>query len=378
MKNRYSVFVVMGTLLVFTLFTGNSSGPASNNNYFTGAPSTGTGTESTCSTCHSSGASTFGEPLIEWTISETQGGPNVSTYLPGQSYFVTVAVSAPGATSAPAAYGFSSIFLDDTVAPNGGSAQLAGSFSNFDGNTQASAGNNGRLYVELNSRNPSGVWTFNWTAPNAGFGDVKIYSVGNAVNSNFSTGGDSGSSAPTIITLQEDNTLPVALANFTATSEKTNVTVSWVTNNEDNASHFEVERSRNGQTFTYLQEVSAKGNTERVTSYSITDEGVPAGQQFYRLKMVDLDGSFAYGPVVSVNIDAGSLVSVFPNPAVDRITIVQQPEGVENIRLLDAAGRVLRTHLRAGDHDLSMLNPGIYLLEVTANGNRSVKRILKQ
>lgn len=378
MRNLYSVLVIMGALLAFVLFTGNSGGPASNNNYFTGAPSTGGGTENTCSTCHSSGAATFGEPLIEWTISETMGGASIGSYLPGQTYFVTVAVSAPNATSAPAAFGFSSVFLDDTAAPNGGSAQLAGSFSNFDGNTQASTGNNGRLYIENNSRNPSGVWTFNWTAPLAGFGDVNIYSVGNAVNSNFSTGGDSGSTASTIITLEEDNTLPLTLENFTAEAEKTTVNLEWLTTSEENTSHFELERNSNGQGFTYLQEIRAKGDSDFLTSYSLIDREVAPGQHFYRLKMVDADGTYAYSPVVPVSIESSNLVNIYPNPTAGRITISQQDAGLENVRLLDGSGRVLRDRMQPGDHDVSGLRPGIYLLEITANGSRSIKQIIKQ
>lgn len=378
MRNLYSVLLIMGALSAFVLFTGNSSGPAGNNNYFTGAPSTGSGTENTCRVCHSSGATTFGEPLVEWTISETMGGPGVSSYLPGQTYFVTVAVSAPDATSAPAAFGFSSVFLDDTEAPMGGSAQLAGTFSGFDANTQASNGNNGRLYIEHNGRNPSGVWNFSWTAPAAGFGDVKIYSVGNAVNSNFSTSGDSGSSASTVITLQEDNTLPLTLDNFSASAEKSTVTLNWLTSNEENTSHFEIERSTDGQRFSFLDEIRAKGSIGLVSEYSIVDRQAPAGQQFYRLKMVDLDGSFTYSSVVTVDIETEVLVNVYPNPTADRITITPQNNELTGVRLLDGTGRVLRPAMQAGEHDLSMLRPGIYLLEITTNGTRTVKQIVKQ
>jgi hypothetical protein len=375
---HFTLLRLIGLGVIVGIFAlGSSSGPAGAGNFFTGAPSTGGGTEGTCNTCHSSGASDFGEPVVTWNISETDGGSNVTSYTPGQTYFVNVTVTAPDATVTPAAFGFSSLFLDDTAAPNGASAVIAGTFTNNDSKTRFT-NNNGRTYVEHNSRTESGSWSFQWTAPAMGFGLVKIYSSGNIVNSNFGTSGDSGSTSSTVVDLIESSTLPVSLSSFTAESVKSSVNLDWITETEDNSSHFSVERSSDGTTFTTIDRVLAAGISERLQRYSLTDEEVPASQQFYRLNMVDLDGASAYSQVVSVVINASTGLSIYPNPAEDFVTLQLDTEETATIRLLSANGRVIRNGLAAGQHDVSNLKPGIYLLEISTKTGRTVERLVKR
>lgn len=327
--------------------------------------------ESTCSTCHNSGSGTFGEPLLTWTISDVNNA-NISSYIPGQTYNVTLAVTTPNATTAPAAYGFSSVFLDDTEAPDGGDALTPGSFSNLGTNVRTSPFQ-GRTYIEQSDRTESGIWTFDWTAPAAGFGEVRIYSVGNAVNSNFGTSGDSGSSSSTIITLQEAATLPVTLSAFSARSEKTTVYLDWETSLEENADRFEVERSANGTDFDYITEVSANG---RSTRYSTIDENVLTGDYFYRLRMVDLDGTAAFSPVVAASVTETVSVRAWPNPTAGSLNVAGATDAT--YRLLNTNGAVVRAGLVAGETDLSGLKSGIYLLEATTVSGRTVQRIVKQ
>ncbi len=366
MRNLHAALLITGALLAFILFSGNSGGRIGR----TGAPSTGGGTEGTCGTCHSGGA--FGEPTLAWTIADQMGTP-VTAYIPGQTYSVTLAITAPNAN--PAAYGFSAVFLDDTEAPNGSMAQQAGSFSNLDANMRQQ-NSSGRDYIVHSQRTASGTWTFDWTAPAAGFGEVRIYSTGNAVNSNFNTGGDNGSTAPTIITLPEDNTLPVTLNAFSAEAEKTTVTLSWETSSEDNVSHFELERSTNGIDFTYLQEIMPKGELAAITTYAIEDEVVTGGQYYYRLKMIDLNGSFEYSPLATVVVEAANGLRFYPNPTADFINI-PQVEG-NSVRLLDSNGRVLRANMQSGAHDLRNLKAGVYFLESTDGKSRSVQQLVKK
>jgi len=100
-------------LVAAVLFLGNSGGPAANGNFKTGAPSAGGGTEQTCSQCHSSGS--FGEPVINVSFAQDGMPVELTEYTPGETYRVTVAIGY-GAT-APAAYGFSSQFLNIANSP---------------------------------------------------------------------------------------------------------------------------------------------------------------------------------------------------------------------------------------------------------------------
>ncbi len=193
-------------LVAAVLFLGNSGGPAANGNFKTGAPSAGGGTEQTCSQCHSSGS--FGEPVINVSFAQDGMPVELTEYTPGETYRVTVAIGY-GAT-APAAYGFSSQFLNIANSP----ATPVGVPGNPDAATQITNGDADRKYIEHNTPNVDSTFSFDWTAPEAGEGTVSYYVSGNLVNRAAGTGGDNGSTAPTIITLEEG--APSATRNFAA------------------------------------------------------------------------------------------------------------------------------------------------------------------
>lgn len=373
MKNSTLLQGAIAAAFALVIGIGNASGPAASTNTYTGAPSTGGGTEGTCNTCHNSGAGTYGEPAVNWTISETNGGANVTNYIPGQTYFVTVNVTAPMGT--PAAYGFSSTFLID------GTINNAGTPSAPDANTRLSV-NSGRTYVEHNKRTAPGTWNFQWTAPLAGTGTVKIYSSGNAVNTapgNFGgTDGDSGSTSPTIITLNEA-LLPVDLTNIQATTEKKTVKLSWRTASEDNASHYSIERSLNGERFQAVDNVPATGSRDSETGYTYTDQHPVTGDNFYRLKMVDLDGTFGYSPVVSATVEASNLhLGAFPNPTAGMVRLSSQIAPGTSMTLRDGFGRQLWTGKAGSGIDLGPYPTGVYLLEAVIDGERTIERIVKR
>lgn len=193
--SRSRIYAAFAALGVAVFFLGNSSGPASNGNYYTGAPSAGGGTESTCNTCHSSGS--FGEPQLSVKFASMgEALDTLTSYIPGQTYTVEVAVGY--LNQAPANYGFQTQFINTAAV-----RAAAGTLSQPDADTHLITGTGGRVYAEQNKRGPDSLFTFQWTAPEAGTGTVEMYVVGNLVNANFATGGDNGSSAPTIISLTE-------------------------------------------------------------------------------------------------------------------------------------------------------------------------------
>lgn len=367
MKNSLTFAVAFGVaaLMILSAF---STGAANRGAYRSGAPSaTGTGNESTCSSCHNGGS--FGEPQLAWTISETMGGPNVTAYKPGTEYFVSLAVSATGS---PNSYGFQSIFLDDTEAPNGSSAQVAGTFSDFDGNTRQSSGNASRVYIEQSQRNSSGVFNFKWTAPAMGFGTVKIYSSGNAVNGTGGTGGDNGSTSPTIITLPESSALPISLATLTARADKQSVRLHWTTDSEIDASHFVVERGQTGTPFTTVATLAANNGGNALSAYDYLDPSLAEGDYLYRLRMVDQDGSQRFSPLVSVTVAAGDAFRVWPNPTSGPVNISGTKNGY---LLLDAQGQRVVAPRTSSGLDLSGFASGLYYLR---GADGTTQRIVKR
>ncbi|MFK8160977.1 MAG: choice-of-anchor V domain-containing protein [Lewinella sp.] len=205
-NHRYlAIFAALG-LAIF--FLASSGGPAAAGNYYTGAPTAGGGTEGTCNTCHNSGASTYGEPVINVSLVADGETDPITEYTPGQLYTVTVAVGYP--STKPEAIGFSSQFL--TASSPEVTAGVLGSPST---GSQITNGQGDRKYAEQSTPNTTdSLFTFEWTAPEAGVGEVKMYLAANLVDRNRSTGGDSGSTTPTIITLTEG--VPSGVNNFAA------------------------------------------------------------------------------------------------------------------------------------------------------------------
>ncbi|MEP6595430.1 MAG: ice-binding family protein [Ginsengibacter sp.] len=130
--------------------------------------------------------------------------------------------------------------------------------------------------------------------------------------------------------------LPLQLVNFeVAKTTGNNVEVSWITASEINVSGFEVQVSVNGSPFVKIGTVSSKGNSFP-TQYSLQDlQTNKTGVRFYRLKMIDRDGSTTYSLVKSLkfaDLTVG-LIKIFPNPAGNTINISVNAETKEHIAL---------------------------------------------
>jgi len=113
--------------------------------------------------------------------------------------------------------------------------------------------------------------------------------------------------------------LPVTLVSFTAAAAPNRaVRLDWQTASEFNNAYFEVQRSLDGQHFTALSQVKGHGTPGKASAYSFTDAAPgDAATCYYRLRQVDLDGSFSFGPTRAVGLAPGSSLvqlAVAPNP----------------------------------------------------------------
>jgi hypothetical protein len=117
-------------------------------------------------------------------------------------------------------------------------------------------------------------------------------------------------------------TLPIVLTGFTAVLNNDHgVTLDWNTQEEVNFSHFIIERSADGETWTGIGTVDAKGNSEVETTYTYVDGQPLTGTNFYRLTEVNLDNSYIYSPVVVVRTTTLAQITLFPNPASNYINV---------------------------------------------------------
>ncbi len=92
--------------------------------------------------------------------------------------------------------------------------------------------------------------------------------------------------------------LPVELAEFSINDENCTNKIEWTTLSEVGTAYFEIERSADGVQFEMIQELAAIGGPTKVTSYKFVDN-VVIQTNFYRLKIIDLDGSVQFSQIIA-------------------------------------------------------------------------------
>ncbi len=178
--------------------------------------------------------------------------------------------------------------------------------------------------------------------------------------------------------------LPVELLSFSAVKEGTSALVSWQSASEVGVSHYDVEHSTNGVDYTVFDVLAAKGRPTSTERYHTLHSAPQRGANYYRLHIVDSDGTDKYSQVRVVTFD-GSLNSyrVFPNPTTDLITVAAVSAGsskTTRVRLMDPLGRTLRDEYfsESTQLDLRELVGGSYIVTVQSGSELSTFRVLKQ
>ena len=154
---------------------------------------------------------------------------------------------------------------------------------------------------------------------------------------------------------------------------------------EQNSSRFEIERSADGNGWNTIGTVQAQGNAALTTDYSYADAKMLSGTNYYRLKMVDLDGTAVYSEVKALQGSMISHLSFFPNPARDfvNVTLGGTSAGTVTVRLISQTGVVLQEKIVSGGSATTVTFPlqqaatGWYILHVSsADGLHESSKLL--
>jgi Secretion system C-terminal sorting domain len=176
--------------------------------------------------------------------------------------------------------------------------------------------------------------------------------------------------------------LPVKLISFTAAKEGRQAQLAWSTSEEVNSEKFDVERSIDGKKWSQIGSLPAGGDVlNAVTRYNFTDSDPVAGENLYRLKMVDRDQTFSYSRIVNLNFKTESVVSTYPNPASDKIMIAANEwENVKTVRIVNTAGQVVYSSDKPRQEiDIQALASGSYIIGlVRDNGTQENVKFVKE
>ncbi len=206
--------------------------------------------------------------------------------------------------------------------------------------------------------------------------------VGSAITS---TATDSNFNTSEFSACVQASVLPLHLISFTAKAAGNFVKLGWMTANEQNIKYFDVEHSADGRVFTKLGQVQASFNSTVQNTYSFIDSMPLQKINFYRLRMVDADGTYTYSMIEPVTINTHQhAFSIFPNPASDKITIQIFAGGLFELRLVNADGMIFKKEVLQlpGNTPVSMnvssLPKGVYFLIVQNSTYIKYEKLIKQ
>lgn len=187
----------------------------------------------------------------------------------------------------------------------------------------------------------------------------------------------------TLASTTNSNTLPILLGDFTArVQQEEQVHLAWQTLTEINNDYFTLERSPNGINWEILTDVDGAGTSNKRLQYNHFDQQPLTGRSYYRLKQTDYNGDYSYSAPEMVYLgDEPASLSVYPNPAENRLTLTGSIAINQPIKIIDPMGRNLSesvTEISRNDQSLSLdvsaLKAGVYVLQVGQESVAFVKR----
>ncbi len=190
------------------------------------------------------------------------------------------------------------------------------------------------------------------------------------------------------------NALPLKLISFTGKRASQQIELDWVTANEIGVKHFQLQRSGNGVNFTDVAVVNATNSqASQSVTYRYNDKAPVAlnasAKIFYRLKIIDIDGTISYSAIAPVNpLIKSSSLNVYPNPVKGSTLFVRLNRATTSpitIKIEDLAGRLFSSYVVNGNNstnnipvNVAKLAAGAYILKVYDGSTVSVQQFIVQ
>jgi len=190
--------------------------------------------------------------------------------------------------------------------------------------------------------------------------------------------------------------LPVSLVSFSRkkTANDQNV-LQWITTDEKDFDRFDVQRSVDVKSFETMGVVSGQkvsnemGNDhveQALHAYTFTDNA-PGASNYYRLKMVDLDGTFKYSRIISIeNSEEHAVVgSFYPNPSSGNVfmDVFAVESSQWTLTIFDAGGKNIGVEahdLQKGMNKINLngLSPGMKLVRFDHGSFSEVRKMNRE
>lgn len=178
--------------------------------------------------------------------------------------------------------------------------------------------------------------------------------------------------------------LPVQLVSFRSDLAGSKVSLTWETASEQNNDYFSIEHSNNGIDYKEIGQTKGNGTTAAAQNYSFVHANPTQGINYYRLKQIDFDGTYAYSGVQVIEIKKEGNIRVFPSQVFEIINIdlatVTKEEiiiGVFNLMGKMVTSKVLAAETTQTQLNVSNLTNGHYFIQVQIGNEKYTERFVK-
>lgn len=215
-----------------------------------------------------------------------------------------------------------------------------------------------------------------------GQGESQWQLLGGSVDTSANTITYSGFPKFSIVTVGASSVpLPVELLSFSGTCDENKTHLKWQTASEFNSSHFDLQRSRDGNEWQTIAQLPSAGISNEVLEYSFFDEDVQNNTMYYRLNQVDLDGKeTVYNPIKIACEGQGNLFLSYPNPGGKNFQVILKDnrfEGNVILTIHDSNGSEALSKLIYVQDGINIfpiesnLKSGIYLIRIQSETGQS-------
>lgn len=194
------------------------------------------------------------------------------------------------------------------------------------------------------------------------------------------------------LTLSAQTALPLKWGEIKGNCSSNNITIQWETFQELNTGYFIVERSNNGTVWQMVQKKTAVGQSgsPSIYSYSMEDTSMTSGLVwYYRIKSVDLDGSYYYSKIIAIKpCSFSNSIKLFPIPASTtlQLSFTSGSKQKGSMSIYNAQGQWLKMQslsIHKGDNlfvvDVHSLLPGVYYVKLILSDREPLPaRFVKQ
>jgi hypothetical protein len=175
--------------------------------------------------------------------------------------------------------------------------------------------------------------------------------------------------------------LPVKLVSFTGHTVNDDNILNWQTADEVDIETFIVERRNENGSFIEIGRIAAKGNSSGSQQYYFPDNYPPTGKNYYRLRIIGKNNKTDYSKTIILNNSKKTIVSVYPNPATDKVTIdiTVAKKHTYKIALFNSLSQQIKQQIFTTDgpgkvqlEKMPGMSKGMYILKITDEASNEI------